>query len=134
MNDRLSDQQLADFRARLQTRRQEVTDELRRILLDRDEQHYADLAGRVHDAAEESVADLLADLDIAETDRLVDELQDIDAAKQRISEGSYGICIDCEAPVGVERLAAYPTAKRCIRCQTEYETARARTGARPAKL
>ena len=86
-------------------------------MLATDEEHYAELAGRVHDTAEAAVADLLADLDLAETHRLVTELQDIDAARRRLTDGSYGICSDCSEPVGVERLSAYPVAKRCIGCQ-----------------
>ncbi len=128
MSSLFNDDQLTAFRQRLQERREAVVDELRRILLASDEEHYADLAGRVHDTAEEAVADLLADLDLAETDRLVTELQDIDAARKRLNDGSYGICSDCSEPIGVERLSANPVAQRCIGCQTEYEAAKQRRG------
>ncbi|NIO41267.1 MAG: TraR/DksA family transcriptional regulator, partial [Burkholderiales bacterium] len=39
----------------------------------------------------------------------------------RMATGTYGICIECEGDVGYKRLQAYPTAKRCHRCQTQYE-------------
>lgn len=39
------------------------------------------------------------------------------AALRRIQEGSYGICLDCEAPISPVRLAALPSAALCIRCQ-----------------
>jgi DnaK suppressor protein len=134
MNSLFSEYQLAAFRQRLQERREAVVAELRRILTATNEEHYADLAGRVHDSAEEAVADLLADLDLAETDRLVTELQDIDAARKRLTDGSYGIFSDCSEPVSVERLSAYPVAKRCIGCQTKYEAAKQRSGEHPSTL
>lgn len=134
MSSLFNEYQLAAFHKRLQERREAVLDELRRLLLASAEEHYAELAGRVHDSAEESVADLLVDLDLAETGRLVTELQDIDAARRRLSDGSFGICCDCSDPVGAERLTAYPVAKRCIRCQTDYETAKQRSGAHLPRL
>jgi DnaK suppressor protein len=39
------------------------------------------------------------------------------AALLRIREGSFGVCIDCEAGISPKRLAALPWATRCIRCQ-----------------
>ncbi|HKW60499.1 MAG TPA: TraR/DksA C4-type zinc finger protein [Candidatus Dormibacteraeota bacterium] len=32
-----------------------------------------------------------------------------------------GRCQDCGGPIGEERLAALPTATRCVRCQAEWE-------------
>jgi DnaK suppressor protein len=128
MSSLFNENQLAAFHKQLQERREAVVDELRRVLMATDEEHYAELAGRVHDSAEAAVADLLADLDLAETHRLVTELQDIDAARRRLTDGSYGICSDCSEPVGVERLSAYPVAKRCIDCQKKYEAAKQRSG------
>ncbi len=49
------------------------------------------------------------------------ELGDIDAALERIEAGSYGQCIDCGVAIPPARLDAYPTAKRCIDCQTMAE-------------
>jgi RNA polymerase-binding protein DksA len=68
------------------------------------------------------VADLLADLDAAIIDRQIEELRDIEAAQARMQAGRYGVCVDCGQGVGFERLSAYPTAKRCIECQTRRET------------
>ena len=49
------------------------------------------------------------------------ELGDIDAALERIRAGSYGICTDCGVSIPASRLNAYPTAKRCIDCQSLSE-------------
>jgi RNA polymerase-binding transcription factor DksA len=53
--------------------------------------------------------------------RELGELRAIEAAKARIDEGSYGICIDCGTGIGYARLRANPSALRCIICQTRYE-------------
>lgn len=52
------------------------------------------------------------------------ELGDIQAALERIESGRYGICIDCGQTIPAARLHAYPTAKRCIGCQTLKEKKR----------
>jgi DnaK suppressor protein len=49
------------------------------------------------------------------------ELGDIDAALERIDAGTYGQCTDCGVIITPARLSAYPTAKRCIDCQTLAE-------------
>jgi RNA polymerase-binding transcription factor DksA len=49
------------------------------------------------------------------------ELRAIDRAQQRMRDGSYGECVDCDAAVGYERLLARPTAERCTHCQSVYE-------------
>jgi DnaK suppressor protein len=52
------------------------------------------------------------------------ELGDIDAALERIDAGTYGQCTDCGVAIAPARLEAYPTAKRCIVCQTRKEQGR----------
>ncbi len=86
-----------------------------------DVQHYRDLAGAVTDTADEALASALVDVDAAIMDRHVRELRDIEAARERMANQTYGICIDCGDAVPYERLAAYPTAKRCVRCQQRRE-------------
>lgn len=49
------------------------------------------------------------------------ELGDIAAALERIHGGTYGICTDCGASIPHARLKAYPTATRCIGCQSLAE-------------
>ena len=52
------------------------------------------------------------------------ELGDIEAALKRIDAGTYGQCTDCGVTIPPARLNAYPTAKRCIDCQTVAEQRR----------
>ena len=44
-------------------------------------------------------------------------LRQVRAAQQRIRDGSFGICMDCEHTISFKRLEAVPWALRCIRCQ-----------------
>lgn len=81
-----------------------------------------ELLGRVPaDSADVSVADALADLNVELIDRHVHGLRDVEAARQRMAEGSFGVCVDCETDIGHERLFAYPTARRCLSCQEKHE-------------
>jgi len=43
-------------------------------------------------------------------------LADLIAAAERIGSGSYGVCAVCGGPIGDERLAALPSALRCVGC------------------
>ena len=110
------------FRERLRARDQELRRAIHAALVNNEDKTYAEVAGRVLDAGEESVADAMADLQILEMQKEVAEQADVIAALARITDGTYGACTDCGDDIGAKRLEAYPTAKRCIRCQTHYET------------
>lgn len=117
----LSQKQIAELEAQLRSRHAKLLEEIRDELARSGDQHYIDLAGRVNDLGDESVADLLADQEAAHVDRQIHEVRDIEAALGRIKAGEYGVCIDCGEDIAFERLQAYPTAKRCIRCQEQRE-------------
>jgi RNA polymerase-binding transcription factor DksA len=44
------------------------------------------------------------------------EIADIDAALARIQAGSYGRCLNCGGPLGLQRLRAIPEARFCLAC------------------
>lgn len=43
-------------------------------------------------------------------------LAEVDAAEQRLTDGSYGICVNCGRPIAPARLEARPSAALCIDC------------------
>ena len=43
------------------------------------------------------------------------------AALGRMSEGTYGLCVDCRKPVPDGRLEARPDASRCVACQAKHD-------------
>lgn len=64
-----------------------------------------------------------SDREVRYAERMRDqqELQDVRGALQRMADGSYGECIDCGQGIALARLQVFPSAKRCIQCQTKYE-------------
>lgn len=116
-----SAKQLGELRSMLEERHRVLRELIHEELLSSDEEHYIDLAGQVHDLEEESVADLLVDLGLAVIDMHIGEIRDVEAALRRINVGAFGVCIDCDDDIEVARLRAFPTAKRCLPCQQNFE-------------
>ena len=54
------------------------------------------------------------------------ELAQVVAARQRLDEGSYGICEDCGDAIDERRLKALPHAAYCTSCQEAREKEAAR--------
>jgi DnaK suppressor protein len=57
------------------------------------------------------------DLAIRNVDRESTLLRQVKAALQRLHNGTFGTCADCEETISPKRLAAVPWATRCIKCQ-----------------
>ncbi len=78
-----------------------------------------------HDWVTTQTAEPEADLnDVADHTEAYDEsrsilanletsLNEVTAALERITQGTYGICIKCRQPIEVERLEAFPAAATC---------------------
>lgn len=54
-------------------------------------------------------------------DLLRQKLRAIDSALRSIEVGQYGICEQCNDPIGQERLQVIPYASLCINCQHKME-------------
>ena len=61
-----------------------------------------------------------------EITRKVTALHEVEAALERIADGSYGICTDCDEPIPPKRLVARPAAPRCVGCQEYHDKHTAR--------
>lgn len=123
----LTPSQLKQLATTLATHYQSLLDELRVQGLKPGEQQPPDLLNREPaDSGDESVAASIASLNLTLANRHEQELRDIEAAQARIGQGAYGVCIDCGDDIGYTRLLAYPTAKRCVRCQERHEKLYAR--------
>ena len=51
----------------------------------------------------------------------IEELEATELALMRITLGTYGLCLACETEIPITRLLAFPSAMRCIACQTVLE-------------
>ena len=60
-------------------------------------------------------------------ERLTLAAQRITETLQRIADGTYGRCEECDEPIPPARLKAIPTATLCVPCQSaaEFRAARA---------
>ena len=87
----------------------------------RDQDQHESIAGAAPDPGDESVATLIADLDHADVSRDLAELRALEAARERMQQGSYGVCSNCGTDIPFARLRANPGAERCIDCQAQYE-------------
>ena len=105
----------------IESRRQVLQAELHEGIDRAREDSFEDLAGPAPDAGDESVATLIGDIDHADVSRDMAELRALDAARGRLQDGSYGVCVDCGSEIEYERLKAAPAAFRCIGCQRLHE-------------
>lgn len=56
-------------------------------------------------------------------DRERAKIQEIDDALERLNDKYYGVCEECEEPIGQERLRALPFTTVCIECKSNNEQA-----------
>jgi len=120
--------QTEQLRRMIESRRQVLQAELHDGVDRARENNFEDLAGPAPDAGDESVATLIGDIDHADVSRDLTELRALDAARGRMDEGSYGVCVDCGGEIEYERLKAAPAAFRCINCQRLHEKTYASPG------
>ena len=127
MTANLTEAQRKTLAKQLDDRRRQLRAELQTKLNTQDNPALLGLQNRMQETDDWAVADSLAELDIAGLRHALRELRDVDAALARMRGGTYGRCVDCDEPIAPARLAAYPTAPRCIECQEVHE---ARPGGR----
>jgi RNA polymerase-binding transcription factor len=101
----------------LEERRKEIQDKLRSLR----ETLPAEVA-EVKDAEEQSVDDFVQEVDFALMEMKSRTLSKIDEAIQRLEDGTYGICPECDADISEARLTALPFASLCRDCQENLES------------
>jgi RNA polymerase-binding transcription factor DksA len=125
---RLTTPFVQNLKRRLLGERERLLGEARQELVRWGEHPIGELTGEVPDVGDESVATMVTYLDHAIVERHIEEIRDIDAALQRITKRQYGRCIDCDEDIEPARLTAFPTAKRCVDCQSLQERTFAQRG------
>ena len=87
--------------------------ELERLTSQRDGitiERSADLLEEIQAASERALA-------VSNLDREYNQLQNARAALDRIHDGSFGTCQQCDEDIHPKRLTAVPWAPFCVRCQ-----------------
>lgn len=70
---------------------------------------------------EQEVLSTQRDLAVQSLDRNARLLRDVRAAQERIRNGSYGICLECDCEISERRLQAVPQARHCLGCQERMD-------------
>lgn len=117
----ISAPQMRKVEHKLRTQRDTLLTAARDELLHGEEQAFAAIAGEVPDVGDQATAAALTDFDNEIARRHDVAIREIDAALERIGSGDFGSCPDCGADIGFERLMAFPTARRCVTCQSLHE-------------
>jgi RNA polymerase-binding transcription factor DksA len=91
----------------------------------------ADSVGGVITSIPEDV-DLAQALSDRETSDILVHLLDqnraqVERALERVREGGYGLCEDCDRRIPSERLRFQPAATRCVECQGRWDRLNGRT-------
>lgn len=73
------------------------------------------------DMGDLSQLDLNEDIDYALLNMQIERLREVEDALDRLEEGTYGICEDCDATIKLERLKVLPFTTYCVRCQERRE-------------
>ncbi|MFO7807570.1 MAG: TraR/DksA C4-type zinc finger protein [Candidatus Moraniibacteriota bacterium] len=111
-----------EFKERLLEEKKKLEKELGRIAYKEEdgdyEAKYEDYGREREDNAEE-VEDYTNRIGITES--LEKDLENVENALQKIKEGTYGICENCNEEVPIERLKVYPAARNCITCKEGNE-------------
>lgn len=115
----LTEEQLAHLKQLLDEREKVLRADLQREVGEKDD--YVDVATEAPDPGDSSFANLSVDLGNAAVTRDITELRKIEAARQRMENGTYGECVECETEIPYGRLEVQPTAERCAPCQEMYE-------------
>ncbi|MBI1978308.1 MAG: TraR/DksA C4-type zinc finger protein [Candidatus Omnitrophica bacterium] len=118
-------EELEKLKSQLKAERARIADGINHIERDNLNRSQRDAAGDLSGYSFH-MADMATDnfdrefsLDLASNEQAV--LNRIDEALNKIEEGTYGICENCEKPISFKRLKAVPYAKLCIKCKEEEE-------------
>jgi RNA polymerase-binding transcription factor len=69
------------------------------------------------DEGDRANTSLAREMDLGQKSRDRAILSAIDTALKRISEGTFGQCLNCEQEINAKRLEAIPWVRYCITCQ-----------------
>jgi DnaK suppressor protein len=87
-------------------------------------QQFADVVDMTQQAVDRDIAVQILDREST----LVRRLR---SAIERIDDGSYGICLECEEEIAPKRLKAIAWAELCISCQERADASETRQQSRP---
>ena len=117
----LNSQQMRQLERSLTALRGSLLREAHEELTRATEESYVAIAGEVPDFGDQATAASLSDYDNVIARRHSEVIREVDDALVRIKAHRFGRCVECGSEVGFPRLRAFPTARRCVPCQTHHE-------------
>ena len=112
----MNERQLAYFRLKLLTWREEILHETNETL-----KHLQEDTTPEPDIADRATAETERTLELRTRDRQRKLIAKIDAALRRIEDGSYGYCEVTGDPISLKRLEARPIATMTLEAQERHE-------------
>jgi DnaK suppressor protein len=73
------------------------------------------------DEVDQIQASASQEIGFATRELLLERVNRLSAALDRVNEGEYGTCVECEEPISLARLDALPEVQTCVRCQDRLE-------------
>ena len=105
------------FKAMLQEKRQQIVDNARATLAEGMTLDADDLPDEMDLASSEYLQSFT--LRLRGREKFL--LEKVERALEKIEEGSFGQCEECDEDIAVKRLEARPETNLCIRCKEEQE-------------
>lgn len=118
----LSESQMAALESSLRERQVDLRQEVRGERADSENERDRRSAREVQDRGDEANTEQWREANAAMIGHHEDEIQGIQAALARLASETYGMCVDCGEPIGFKRLQAWPSANRCLDCQSKAES------------
>lgn len=115
----LTAEELVSFRELLEERKEKLLGEAGRTAHDMGDNE----AEGFPDPTDRGVMESERNLELRIRDRERKLISKIEEAIGRIEEGTFGLCEECEEPIGAQRLQVRPVTTLCIRCKEEQEQA-----------
>lgn len=114
---KLTQAQRRELRSRLESERHRLLESYERSL-----QREREVPDGQGEDLEERAEDSWTKQEIfAEAEAERNQLLLVEEALERLEKGSYGICRDCAAPIGYQRLLAVPATRYCLHHQARAE-------------
>ena len=109
--------EVEEFRKTLTKERNSVIQKANRTLSEESTLDLAEMPDEIDQASAEYNQSFVFRL----RDREKYYLSKIDKALQKIKDGTFGVCEECEEPINLKRLQVRPVTTLCIRCKEEQE-------------
>jgi DnaK suppressor protein len=95
--------------------------DLQRAMVSAVEQGRETTADETQDVADQAVASYQKELLFTQGTNGHVQITRIKAALDRLSDGTFGECLNCSKTIGIKRLEALPWTPYCIDCQEKIE-------------